>query len=688
MFGHRSNGALKRLLSAGDAPAAVPAVDPAMRMNEERALVLVSAFEKQSTGWFWQTDRDGQVSYLSSKVAHHIATADLATARLPMVQLFRSDAQEGHSERTLPFHMSSRTGFTDLSVSTALDGDTRWWSISGSPQFDAFGQFEGFTGFGSDLTEKRRSEAEITKLALFDSLTGLANRQRMQTALEQILAASSRIYRPTALLLLDLDRFKAVNDTLGHQAGDALLQQVAHRLRRCCGEANLVGRLGGDEFKIIVAGENDREVLSAFARNIIVELSHPYFIDGSGILIGCSIGIALAPDDGDEPTALVRNADLALYAAKAAGRGVHRFYRNEMLAEAQTRKKLEDELRVALDRGGLSLVYQPLVRVHDQQIVGCEALMRWHHDVYGAISPAEFIPIAEECGLIEKLGEWALRTAVAEAVTWPSNVRVAVNVSAIQFANPKFPALVSNALVASGLDSDRLELEITESVFLTNSVGSGKTFRSLKALGVRLALDDFGTGYSALAYLKDAPFDKIKIDQSFVRGATVPGNRNVAIIQAIVTLADALGMETIVEGVETKDEVILMQQLGCGLIQGYVFSRPLTPDVLAQTLRAQGGSIAPVGFRISRSPRIRLLRWGHVECGDQRYRIKIRNISTSGVMIETAHALPVGTGDPVEVILWNDQRCPAVVRWSDTARIGLELHHALDLPALGYHAQA
>lgn len=343
------------------------------------ALTLVREYEAQGTGWFWQTDRHGRITYLSDKVARELAPGNGNVMGQAFNQLFQIDSESPDTERTLAFHLTSRTSFSDYSVRATAGDEERWWTVSGRPLFDAFGQFQGFVGFGSDLTEKRRSEAEITRLALFDDLTGLANRQRMRLSLDQTLAQSTKGYRSTALLLLDLDRFKAVNDTLGHQVGDLLLKQVAQRLQRSVGEAGLVGRLGGDEFKVVLPNETSRDKLADLSKSIIESLSQPYFIGGSSISIGCSIGVAIAPDDGQDSETLIRNADLALYAAKADGRGVHRFFQQEMLNDARSRKQLEDDLRVALANDELHVVYQSVVATKGTHISGYEALVRWTH---------------------------------------------------------------------------------------------------------------------------------------------------------------------------------------------------------------------------------------------------------------------------------------------------------------------
>ena len=650
----------------------------------QRALRLVREFEGHGPGWFWQTDREGRLCYLSDKVTQVLEAAGLAPLGASLTSIFQLDSDTPDTERTLGFHLNSRTSFANYSVRAAAGDEERWWSISGRPQIDPLGRFSGFMGFGSDLTERRRSDAEITRLALFDGLTGLANRQRMRLSLDQLLSSPGAATRPTALFLLDLDRFKQVNDTMGHQTGDVLLQQVAQRLLRAVGDAGLVGRLGGDEFKVVLPDGANRDMLGELARTIIGSLSQPYFIAGSSLSIGCSIGIALSPDDGAESESLIRSADLALYAAKADGRGIHRFYREELLHGAKSRRQMEDDLRVALSQGQFHIAYQPVVSTRDECIVGYEALLRWTHPSRGAISPAEFVPVAEECGLIESIGEWVLRTACLEAAAWPAGVRVAVNVSPIQFANPALPAIITSALSRSGIAPQRLEIELTEGIFLQESSASDRMFHSLKGLGVRLALDDFGTGYSSLGYLKKAPFDKIKIDQSFVRGATMPDTRNAAIIKAIVTLADTLGMETTAEGVEIQDEIALIRSLGCSHIQGYVYGRPASAAEVAEQLVAHDGRAQPIGFKNSRSPRVKMLRTALLELGGAQGEVRIRNISATGALIDGIEF----DGDKtvadidVQIEIIENQLFPAKLRWARDGRAGLQFVQPFNMDRL------
>jgi diguanylate cyclase (GGDEF)-like protein/PAS domain S-box-containing protein len=636
--------------------------------NSSRPVRLLEEVEERGSVWFWETDRYARLTYLSPKIAAALGLDESDLSGRPVTAIVAEAAQGDEltavGERTLGFFISTKTAFSDLSV-RANTKDDRWWSMSGRPVYDSFDQLRGFIGTGTDLTEMRKSEAEKTKLARFDALTGLANRAEIGNLLRH--AVSGQGARSAALFLIDLDRFKNVNDTLGHPAGDALLKQVAQRLANAIGANGQVGRLGGDEFKVVLPVKTTRTHLDALARAIIESVSRPYIIDGSQVSIGASVGIAIAPEDGRSADDLTRNADLALYAAKAAGRGVHRFYSSDMHASANRRRELEADLEQALERDSLRLVYQPVVSCVGERVTGFEALLRWTHPVHGPISPAEFIPIAEESNLIERIGAWVLRRACDEASQWTVPARVAVNVSPIQFANPAFPTIVSQVLAQTGLTPNRLELEITEGVFLGDDANAAKQFDTLKRIGVRLALDDFGTGYSSLGYLQRAPLDKIKIDQSFVRGATLGNNQNAAIIRSIVTLAEALSMETTAEGAETEDEIELIRKLGCSHIQGYYYGPPLEVSELAAKLGMNGENAEAVGPKTSRSARLSLLRRARLTVDGQIFPVRLRNISTTGVLIETAHFLQQGqTGSldiqdgpvvPVRIVWWSDNRC-------------------------------
>ncbi len=426
----------------------------------------------------------------------------------------------------------------------------------------------------------------------------------------------------------------------------------------------------------MLPGIVDRGRLATLAEAIIHEISKPYMVEGAHISIGASIGIAIAPDDGATADALVRNVDLALYAAKADGKGVHRFYEPEMHASAKDRRLLEMDLRKVMSESGLHLVYQPVVDAESEAIVGFEALARWNHPVRGMVSPASFIPVAEEIGLIPQIGEWVLRTACLEAAHWPDHVRVAVNISPIQFANPSLPGIVLNALAAAQLAPHRLELEITEGVFLNDGEATDTMFARLKAIGVRFALDDFGTGYSSLGYLKKAPFDKIKIDQSFVRGAAVPGSRNAAIVRAIVTLAESLGMETTAEGAETPEELALIRSLGCSHIQGYIFGKPMASDD-ARARVAGSGKLSMPGQLTSRDQRVAVLRSAMIRSASGLAPVRVRNLSRSGAMIEGTGSFAPGTQVVLE--FGEGGRVGGTIRWADEERFGLAFDTPIEL---------
>ncbi len=658
----------------------VQARKSALRKNEHdqqnramnRASAILTDFENTGNGWFWETDRQNKITYLSERTAKVLDRDITDLIGKPVsVLIDASQQRDENQERTLNFHLTTRAPFNELNVRVATEEEDRWWSISGRPIFDRYNNFQGFRGSGTDLTEMRKSQAEVSRLAHYDSLTGLSNRLHMQTTLERILAAPNPSARACTLFLLDLDRFKEVNDTMGHPAGDSLLRQVSLRLQRIIGDGGHVGRLGGDEFQLILPNKVSKQQLGPLAEQIIQSISQPYMIDSSAVTIGVSIGIAIAPHDGVTNEALVRNADLALYAAKGRGRGVHHFYAPDLHSDAEDRRQLEADLREALSNGGLEVVYQPVVETKSEKITGVEALLRWNHPTRGPVSPERFIPIAEDAGIIGQIGEWTLRTAVDAVSKWPRQIRVAVNVSPIQFANPGFPRVVANVLANSGLLPESLELEITESVFLNDDSATDSMFRALKALGVRLALDDFGTGYSSLGYLKKAPFDKIKIDQSFVRGATQKGSRNGAIISSIVSLAEALNMDTTAEGVETHDELDLIRKLGCSHIQGYIYSKPVSAETMAHMLKSSEPEVAPQGHNTGREPRRKMFRVVNLIHNKQLYQARIRDSSSSGVLIEGLRNVPVGT----EFLFDNGDgtMTRAECRWSKDDKMGLAL---------------
>ena len=441
-----------------------------------------------------------------------------------------------------------------------------------------------FNGLLEHLAARQKLEAQLTHMAHHDGLTGLPNRILFRQEMERELARA-RGGEAVAVLCIDLDHFKRVNDTLGHAAGDALLQGAADRLRACVRETDIVARLGGDEFAIVQLQADQPRAATVLAERLIADLSRPFDIEGHQVVVGASVGIALAPSDGTEADQLMKSADMALYRAKADGRGVLRYFESEMDAKMQARRALELDLRKALVEHEFELFYQPIVDLQSNRVSGFEALLRWNHPTQGLISPADFIPIAEDMGLIIPLGEWVLRQACKEAAGWPERVKVAVNLSPAQFKSKALALVVTTALADSGLAPDRLELEITESVLLQDNDTVRGVLHQLRQLGVRISMDDFGTGYSSLSYLRSFPFDKIKIDQSFVRDMGQHDD-SIAIVRAVAGLGRNLGMSTTAEGVETNEQLGRLRQEGCTEVQGYLFSRPLpaseVPRLLAQ----------------------------------------------------------------------------------------------------------
>jgi EAL domain-containing protein (putative c-di-GMP-specific phosphodiesterase class I) len=396
------------------------------------------------------------------------------------------------------------------------------------------------------------------------------------------------------------------------------------------------------------------------------------------VTIGASVGIAIGDPGRASADALVRNADLALYAAKGAGRGKHCLYEPSMHSEAAERQLLENDLRQAIERGELSVHYQPIVHAASEDVSGFESLVRWQHPVRGAISPAKFIPLAEEAGLIAKIGEWVLRTSLEEAANWPDHVRVAVNLSPLQFNDPAIVELVRTHLNETGVRPGRLELEITEGVFLAEGEGTDDTFSRLKKLGVRLALDDFGTGYSSLGYLKKAPFDKIKIDQSFVRGAASKTSRNSAIIRAIVSLAESLEMETCAEGVETHDDLALIRELGCSHVQGYIFGRPASAAQAREL--ANRARVEAAGFQCLREPRHRLMRRAITMIEGWEEELRLRNISVTGALVECRR--PVAPGTQLKIDIVGVGPVSGSVKWAGNGKFGIQFDHDFDLGRL------
>ncbi len=455
--------------------------------------------------------------------------------------------------------------FRGTTVTTLRDGTTLL--ITHRPMADG-----GFVATFEDITERLLAEERMRHLARHDALTDLSNRvtfhERMKADLGRL-----RHTEQLAVLSLDLDHFKNVNDALGHPLGDLLLQAAAKRMRSCVRDEDMVARLGGDEFAVLQVSNDPPSAVTGLAARLIEAVEAPYVLQNQQVAVGASVGIAIAPADGQTPDVLMKNADLALYRAKADGGGGYRFFEKEMDTRMQARRTLEVDLRKAVMAGEFEAYYQPVIDIKTGRITSCEALMRWHHPTRGMVSPTEFIPIAEETGLIVPMGEWMLRQATAEAVGWPSDITIAVNLSPAQFKSRVLVQTVISALATSGLPADRLQLEITEMVLLKETSGAFTVLRQLRELGIKIAMDDFGTGYSSLGYLRSFPFDTIKIDSSFIRDLPEKED-SVAIIRAVVGLSSSLGITTIAEGVETRAQLDSLTREGCTEVQGFLFADP------------------------------------------------------------------------------------------------------------------
>ena len=551
-----------------------------LQEKTETVSLLLREFEDSGADWLWQTDTARAVTHASPRFAYALDEEPRAIEGQPLLKLIAGDSWETgrypEALHTLAERLKRREAFSNLIVPVTIKGKTRWWELSASPRVSDDNNFLGFRGVGSDVTEQRESADKISHLARFDTLTGLPNRLQLTETLGRALTEAEKWRRRCGFFMIDLDRFKAINDTLGHPVGDRMLAQVAKRLKMIMSENELCGRLGGDEFAVVLMDANDSAYVDKLAKTIIEALSKPYEIDQNTLYIGASIGSAVGPMDGRTVELLMRSADLALYRSKEEGGNTHHSYQHKLHANAEEKRVLEFELRHALERSQLHLEYQPVVEAGGEHgITGFEALLRWNNPKFGNVSPAKFIPVAEDARLIVPIGNWVLRQACKDAMSWPDSTRVAVNISVDQLSSPNFMETVVSALHDSGLPAWRLELEVTESIFLRDGGHTVQILDRIRKMGIKLSLDDFGTGYSSLGYLRNIRFDTIKVDRSFVQGAAKSKAESIAIIRAVVALADALNITTTAEGVETEAEMIMIQQMGCTKIQGYYFGRPM-----------------------------------------------------------------------------------------------------------------
>jgi diguanylate cyclase (GGDEF)-like protein/PAS domain S-box-containing protein len=573
------------------------------KIREQKDIIslLLKEFEDNSSDWLWEFDRNGCLQRVSERFAAAAGTARERLAGLDFRHFVRSIGISGDAILDqLEADIETRRTFSGIEIQISVGGAERFWRLTGKPAFDAFGGFAGYIGTASDITAAKTAERRINYLAHNDALTGLLNRTKFTEHLKQAASRLERYGSSFCVLYLDLDQFKAVNDRCGHLIGDRLLATAGKRIKAALRDCDVAARLGGDEFAIMLSGSCHGEEVAALARRLVETVGLPYEFDGEVISIGVSIGIATAPRDGTRPDQVLRNADLALYRAKAEGRGTWRFFEAQMDSALRERRLLEFELRRALHDSEFVLHYQPLVSAAHKRPSGLEALMRWNHPTRGLVCPAEFIPVAEQTGLIREIGDWTIHEACRAALRWPHDLPVAVNLSSRHFELSDIAAVVREALAATQLAPRRLELEITESLLIERTGHVMTTLTELKALGVTITLDDFGTGYSSISNLLKFRFDKIKIDQSFI---TASGNDPIArdVLRSIASLGRALKITIAAEGVETEEQVEFLREISFSQLQGFYFARPLGEFDLARYFLShfELPEAAPAGQRLA-----------------------------------------------------------------------------------------
>jgi diguanylate cyclase (GGDEF)-like protein len=540
--------------------------------------LLLRDFEKHSSDWLWETAVTGMFLRPSERFCEASARSMARLADTDIKGIFTAEDSLPHPSVDVLFgSMDRQVSFNDLQVPVKLNGEIHWWSMTGTPNFDDAGAFSGYHGVGSDITLQKKSDERISFLAHNDALTGLLNRAHFTELLHQNVTRLERYGAQFALMFLDLDHFKAVNDTFGHPMGDKLLVEVSSRLRAIVPQGSFAARLGGDEFAILIPKSVTVDDMEQLAQLVLKSIIEPFEFDGEKMTVGVSIGMAIAPRHGTRPDQLLRNVDLALYRAKESGRNAYKVFESGMDSQARERRALEFDLKFALENKELELFYQPLMGTEENNPMGFEALLRWNHPIRGRISPAEFVPIAENTGLIKSIGEWVIRQACRTAASWPSQLTIAVNLSAPQFDKDRIVDVVTSALAETGLAPHRLELEITESLLIERPDEVLATLMRLKEIGVSIAMDDFGTGYSSLSYLLKFPFDKIKIDKSFI-SAIDEDKAACDVLRTIGSLGKTLGIRITAEGVETQEQVNFLRAIACDQLQGFFFAKPLQAD--------------------------------------------------------------------------------------------------------------
>ncbi|HSJ79235.1 MAG TPA: EAL domain-containing protein [Erythrobacter sp.] len=647
---------------------------PASALSDGERLAMLDELEQSGLGWFWASDNSGNLTYLSGAIAARLGLSLGDLLGHPLIAIFTSADRDGRG-KSLPLMLGAHKAFTGMAVRATKNPDGGVLRLAGQPLFANDGSFIGFRGTGADITDEYHREEETERLARFDSLTGLSNRHRMAHQLESTLTAFKAARRNCAVMMLDLDRFKHVNDTLGHAAGDELLKQVAARLTRALDRECEIGRLGGDEFQVMLPDIDDRGVLGELAMKIITMLRQPYSLAEGRCVIGASVGIAIAPHDGVTREEIVRSADLALYAAKNGGRGQYRFFSGELENETIFRRRLEQDLGTALREEQLFLRFEPIVEAGSQSVCALEAHVCWHHSDRGIIDEEEFAKIVEGSAMTADVGRWAIGEACRRAAEWPDSVRVAANVPVALFLADDFANLVERSVDAAGLVPGRLELEISEAVFFGDTNIVDRTLAALFKLGVRLTLDEFGSGYSSLAYLRRAPFDAIKIDENLIVEAERHDSREMGLVRAIVALAGALQMDTIANGIESASLLATLTKCGVRYLEGPIFSEPVDHDTIAQEMVGGTWKIEPGSERTRRARRRTVFRKIQVIHDDCAYEVTLRNLSRTGALIEGLTDVPKGTQFVVD--LAGGQLAVATVIRSNGDVQGLEFEQSL-----------